>query len=101
MLDLRLAVAVVEAGSEPALQPDPAIGCAERESSPYRRRTRPPSPAVSSASMTPAQLATFDHFMTERVAATLCRHPGGQSRPSGSHVSAVPVQGVGARFVMT
>jgi hypothetical protein len=68
VLDLRLITTVVEAGREPRHQADRAISRAEQQRSSIRRDLA----AVEGSH----HLATFDHFITEQVPATLCRHRG-------------------------
>jgi hypothetical protein len=68
VLDLRLDTTVVEAGSEPRHQADRAIGRAEQQRAGVRRDLT----AIEGGH----HLATLDHFITEQVTATLCRHRG-------------------------
>ena len=74
MLDLGLVPTVVEAGREPGHQANRPISRAEQQR-PGIRRDRA---AIESRH----HLAAFDHFITEQVAATLCRHRG--APPIGS-----------------
>ena len=68
VLDLRLSAVVDEARRKPPDQMDRAIGRAEQQPASVRRAL----PAVERGD----HLAPFDHFITEQVAATLCRHRG-------------------------
>jgi hypothetical protein len=66
VLDLALVPTVVEAGREPGHEPDRAIRRAEQQ--------RPGIGCDLAAIKRGYDLATLDHFITEQVAATLCRH---------------------------
>jgi hypothetical protein len=68
VLDLRPNPHVIEAGCEPFQQPDRPIGRAEQQRPGVRRDL-----ATVKRRHHPAAL---DHFITEQVAATLCRHRG-------------------------
>jgi len=68
VLDLRLGTAIDEAGGEPAHQPNRPVGRAQQQ----RPGIRGDLAAVESGHHPPA----LDHFITEQVAATLCRHRG-------------------------
>ena len=72
VLDLRLRAAVGEAGREPLDQADRPIGRAEQQ----RAGVRGDLAAVERRH----HLAPLDHFITEQVAATLCRHRGAPLR---------------------
>jgi hypothetical protein len=68
VLDQRLRAVVIEAGGEAAHQPDCPIGRAEQQPPSIRRDL----PTVEGGH----HLAALDHFISEQVAATLCRHRG-------------------------
>jgi hypothetical protein len=72
VLDLCLHAAVVEAGGEPRHQADRAIGRPEQQ--------RPGVRGHLTAIERSHHLAPLDHFITEQVAATLCRHRGAPLR---------------------
>jgi hypothetical protein len=72
VLDLRLVTTVVEAGRESGHQADRSIGRAEQQ----RARVRADLSAVEGSD----HLAALDRFITEQVAATLCRHRGAPLR---------------------
>jgi hypothetical protein len=68
VLDQRLGTPVIKAGGEPVHQPDRPIGRAEEQR---------PGIGCDLAAVEPCHHpAAFDHFITEQVAATLCRHRG-------------------------
>jgi hypothetical protein len=68
VLDLGLDPTVVEASREPGHEPDGTIRRAEQQ--------RPRIGCDLAAIERGHHLATLDHFITEQVAATLCRHRG-------------------------
>ena len=72
VLDLRLGAAIGEAGGEPRHQADRPIGRAEQQ----RAGIRGDLAAIERGH----HLAALDHFITEQVAATLCRHRGAPLR---------------------
>jgi hypothetical protein len=74
VLDLGLDPTVVEAGREPGHEPDGAISRAQQQ---------PPGIRCDLAAIKSGyDPATLDHFITEQVAVTLCRHRG--APPIGS-----------------
>jgi hypothetical protein len=72
VLDLRLRALVEETRREPSRQADRPIGRAEQQTAGVRRDL----PAIERGH----HLAPFDHFITEQVTATLCRHRGAPLR---------------------
>jgi hypothetical protein len=68
VLDLCLDAVVDKTGGEPPHQIDRPIGRAEQQPAGVRR--------VVTAVERRDHRAPFDHFITEQVAATLCRHRG-------------------------
>jgi hypothetical protein len=68
VLDLRLGTAVGKTGGEPPDQTDRPIGRAKQQPAGVR--------GVVTTVKRGNHLAPFDHFITEHVAATLCRHRG-------------------------
>ena len=72
VLDLRLGATIDEAGREPPDQTDRPIGRAEQQ------------PAGVRGDLATVErghhLAALDHFITEQIAATLCRHRGAPLR---------------------
>ena len=72
VLDLRLGAVVDETGREPPDQTDRPIGRAEQQPAGVRGVV----PAIERGH----HLAALDHFITEQVAATLCRHRGAPLR---------------------
>ena len=68
VLDLRLSTAVDKTGGEPPDHTDRPIGRAEQQPASVRGVV----PAIKRGH----HLASIDHFITEQVAATLCRHRG-------------------------
>jgi hypothetical protein len=72
VLDPPRRPAIVEAAGEPAHQPDRPIGRAEQQPPGIRRHL----PTVEGGH----HMAALDHFITEQIAATLCRHRGAPLR---------------------
>jgi hypothetical protein len=72
VLDLAQDPSVIEAGSEPLDQTDGPIGRAQQQPAGIRGDLA----AIKGGH----HLAALDHFITEQVAATLCRHRGSPLR---------------------
>jgi hypothetical protein len=72
VLDLRLGAAINEAGGEPLDHTDCPIGRAEQQPASLRGVV----PAIKRGH----NLAALDHFITEQVTVTLCRHRGSPLR---------------------
>jgi hypothetical protein len=83
VLDLRLDPAVVEAGGEPRHQADRAIGRAEQQRPGVRGDLTVIAGVRGDLTVIECghDLAAFDHFITEQVAVTLCRHRGAPPEP--------------------
>jgi hypothetical protein len=68
VLNLALGPSIIKAGSEPLGQTDRPIGRAQQQPAGVRRDLA----AIKGGH----HLAALDHFITEQVAVTLCRHRG-------------------------
>jgi len=72
VLNLRLDTIVLKAGRDSGHQADRPVGCAQQQTAGVRGHLA----AVESGH----HLAALDHFITEQVTATLCRHRGAPLR---------------------